>query len=229
MNRIIVICLINIVTVFGGSKTFAVQNYPDTLNAVTLVNALQPLLDRPLSWCSINPVGDIRITSKSADSTTIKMDIEIECSEGLQRKYLNMVWNKHKTFIESDGAATLIDREMSKRYSDIELRWGVALNDHYYVKIHRKSSHGGTIDFNNKTMFFNIVFNDTRLDGIYRASLPGSVLAIIETNTNKPVMCDTLKYTFKVGNELIKDDITISTEHVWHVDENVEVRDSKPF
>lgn len=228
MNIIVYITLIVTGLAFGSGKTFTVPKKTDC-SAKTLVDALEPLLQKPLSWCSIEPIGELQSVKETRDSTTFKININIKCDETLQRKYLKSVWLKESAYINSENAAGEIDREVASRYNDIDILWGTALNDHPYVKIHRKSSHGGTLDYNNKTLFFNIIVNGNTLPAVYRASLPGNILTVIETNTNKPVMSDTLKYSFTIDNDSIGNEITVLTDHVWHVDDVSEFVDSTPF
>ena len=213
---------------FNVSK---IRDYNDKISqqAIQFVRELAPLIDKPLSWCQIEPTGEIELISNYNSTSTFSVQMKVSCDERKQRAHLEALWYKYRKLLDNPDANAIIHDLISNRYKDIKVKWGLALNDFTYLTIIKKSEYGGTLHYNNKVLFFKFVVNGNEYHELYRVEMQGNLLTTIETNQVPTVFTKKVKFLVEIDDNLLSNNVDLDIIRVWHTNRDPEVSTEYQF
>jgi len=212
--------LIASTAVFGG-KTLSLKlesrwtkSSTDSVNA--FMKELSPILDRPLSWCKVEPTGfDLQKIGKKTSDLIIQ--VSAVCEDGMAKELFRNVIFRHRKFLDNYG--DLVDSAFAKQYPHLTIHWGVH-REKYRAWVELSEGYGKGLGHSNKHMLFKMVLNDKFTSTkIGKISLHGT---IINTTRGKSFQDETVKFfKYTVYNKTLKsDNPTVKLERVYRPKKN---------
>lgn len=224
MKVILIIISLVIASTTAANFKLKVNGYNHDENvektAWAVVNELEPLLNKPLNWCTVKPTGDMQALRKGHNSTKVIISVDVKCDHRVARKLLKKIWNKYDRFLWRHGK--IVDSIMERQYPDYHLNWGYLLNEYTFIQLKLLRNFGGTTTFHNKCLFFRLTFNDDVETLPMRIDMPGNLLKIVPTNSipNRPSV-KTYKFLVTIPNKYLDDgELDIKLDRVWHLVNN---------